>query len=335
MAPALACGARDTDTMQASASVRTPDTSTTLPAANLFSAALNFRPLSTGKERDAESGNDYFGARYYASTMGRFLSPDPLGGHLENPQTLNKYAYVANNPLTATDPTGLDSYLQCNDNSTACGLEVVGYDKHGQAQWANVQGVYDYDNRTFTATVIGNENSDGTGPLVDKTTGTGVYTASVNGSGVQFSNAGGQYASTGVFINGTPQTTFQDAGWANGGQLSGFTWTLTHSKLEANQAEAGEFNFAGTPEQAGQALMNAGFYRPFLGENVGQDEYRSSGSFFTGSNSAHVNVDQINLAPNGSVPRTAGDMHFGEHNLKNPLAFALHCLSDGASVCGW
>ena len=30
----------------------------------------------TGKERDAETGNDYFGARYYASTMGRFLSPD-------------------------------------------------------------------------------------------------------------------------------------------------------------------------------------------------------------------------------------------------------------------
>ena len=30
----------------------------------------------TGKERDTESGNDYFGARYYASSMGRFLSPD-------------------------------------------------------------------------------------------------------------------------------------------------------------------------------------------------------------------------------------------------------------------
>ena len=32
----------------------------------------------TGKERDSESGNDYFGARYYGSMMGRFLSPDPL-----------------------------------------------------------------------------------------------------------------------------------------------------------------------------------------------------------------------------------------------------------------
>lgn len=61
----------------------------------------------TGKERDTESGNDYFEARYFGSSMGRFLSPDPVGGSLANPQTLNKYAYVLNNPLTNTDPTGL------------------------------------------------------------------------------------------------------------------------------------------------------------------------------------------------------------------------------------
>jgi len=65
------------------------------------------RSRSTGKERDAESGNDYFGARYFASSMGRMLSPDPLGGSLANPQSLNKYAYAFNNPLTNTDPTGL------------------------------------------------------------------------------------------------------------------------------------------------------------------------------------------------------------------------------------
>jgi hypothetical protein len=39
----------------------------------------------TGKERDSESGNDYFGARYYASTMGRFLSPDPAGCPIHSP----------------------------------------------------------------------------------------------------------------------------------------------------------------------------------------------------------------------------------------------------------
>jgi len=62
---------------------------------------------SSGKERDAESGNDYFGARYYASTMGRFMSPD-AGPYVPNdPQTWNRYAYGRNNPLKFVDPTGM------------------------------------------------------------------------------------------------------------------------------------------------------------------------------------------------------------------------------------
>jgi RHS repeat-associated protein len=80
----------------------------------------------TGKERDAESGNDYFGARYYASTMGRFMSPDPMGNSVadfSNPQSWNMYAYVLNNPLKYVDPTGLDcAYL----NDTGDGIESTG-----------------------------------------------------------------------------------------------------------------------------------------------------------------------------------------------------------------
>ena len=60
----------------------------------------------TGKERDTESGNDYFGARYYASSMGRFMSPDPGPWQLENPQYLNMYNYALNNPLRYTDAEG-------------------------------------------------------------------------------------------------------------------------------------------------------------------------------------------------------------------------------------
>ena len=67
---------------------------------------------STGKERDTESGNDYFSARYYSSAMGRFMSPDPIimnDLRMINPQRWNKYAYVINNPLILTDPTGKDA----------------------------------------------------------------------------------------------------------------------------------------------------------------------------------------------------------------------------------
>jgi RHS repeat-associated protein len=69
--------------------------------------------LFTGKERDAESGNDYFGARYYASSMGRFMSPDwaaqeePVPyADLDDPQSLNLYSYVRNNPMDRVDADG-------------------------------------------------------------------------------------------------------------------------------------------------------------------------------------------------------------------------------------
>src|SRR5512146_380582 len=63
----------------------------------------------TGKERDTETGLDYFGARYYGSVTGRFSSPDPLlvSATLADPQTWNRYAYVLNKPLKLVDPTGL------------------------------------------------------------------------------------------------------------------------------------------------------------------------------------------------------------------------------------
>ena len=69
--------------------------------------------LCTGKERDAESGLDYFGARYYGSSMGRWTSLDWAAkpeavpySSLDNPQSLNLYGYVLNNPLSKADPDG-------------------------------------------------------------------------------------------------------------------------------------------------------------------------------------------------------------------------------------
>lgn len=85
------------------------------------------RQQFTGKERDRETGLDYFGSRYYSSQQGRFTSPDEvqsnsqafamLGkGHptkqalpyadLNNPQSLNRYSYALNNPLRYKDQDG-------------------------------------------------------------------------------------------------------------------------------------------------------------------------------------------------------------------------------------
>jgi RHS repeat-associated protein len=84
-----------------------------------FAAAVYPGPPSgpgmffTSKERDAETGLDYFGARYFSSSQGRFTSPDwsatpqPVPyADLTDPQTLNLYSYVRNNPLRRADPDG-------------------------------------------------------------------------------------------------------------------------------------------------------------------------------------------------------------------------------------
>ena len=61
----------------------------------------------TGDEYDFETAYNYAVERYQAGRWGRFLSPDILGGALINPQSLNRYAYVLNNPCTLIDPFGL------------------------------------------------------------------------------------------------------------------------------------------------------------------------------------------------------------------------------------
>jgi len=93
-----------------------------------YTSPNSIRQKFTGKERDTESGLDYFLARYYSGAQGRFISPDEFAGgivdpftgqqvgqpgplpyaNIVDPQTLNKYAYVRNNPLPYTDPDGHD-----------------------------------------------------------------------------------------------------------------------------------------------------------------------------------------------------------------------------------
>ena len=69
-----------------------------------MSAAIGF----TGKERDAETGLDYFNARYFSGAQARFTSPDePMADQFaDDPQSWNLYSYVRNNPLRLVDPTG-------------------------------------------------------------------------------------------------------------------------------------------------------------------------------------------------------------------------------------
>ena len=98
--------------------------------------------LFTGKERDAETGLDYFGARYYRQDLGRFTTVDPhhVGGNILDPQSWNAYAYARNNPLRYIDPDGL-SYILCS----RADQKLYVFDKHGV-----LQGTYNAANNVTT-----------------------------------------------------------------------------------------------------------------------------------------------------------------------------------------
>lgn len=89
--------------------------------------------LFAGKERDPETGNNYFGARYYSSLTGRFTTPDPIVAVERNvidPQSWNVYAYVKNNPYRYVDPDGrfwgeLVNLLKAAGSGVASGVSMT------------------------------------------------------------------------------------------------------------------------------------------------------------------------------------------------------------------
>jgi len=111
-----------------------------LPYTNTWPASNNYK--FEGKERDTETGyapfasrlqcrDDDFGARYYSWRFGRWVSADwsavpvPVPyANLTNPQTLNLYAMVADDPESFADLDGHDPNDPCNNNPKACGPQV-------------------------------------------------------------------------------------------------------------------------------------------------------------------------------------------------------------------
>ena len=60
----------------------------------------------TGHKNDPETGLVYMKSRYYDAALCRFISADTMGVRLMNPQTMNRYSYVVNDPVNLVDPDG-------------------------------------------------------------------------------------------------------------------------------------------------------------------------------------------------------------------------------------
>jgi RHS repeat-associated protein len=72
------------------------------------SGAVSTAYRFTGQRLDDSTGLYYYGARYYDAVLGRFVQADTIVPEPGNPQALNRYSYVYNNPLRYTDSTGHD-----------------------------------------------------------------------------------------------------------------------------------------------------------------------------------------------------------------------------------
>ena len=80
----------------------------------------------TGKEEDPETSLYYYGARYYDPQLGRFISADTVVQAPNDPQTLNRYSYCRNNPLSYTDPTGHSFWGDVGDFFKSVFTGIVG-----------------------------------------------------------------------------------------------------------------------------------------------------------------------------------------------------------------
>jgi RHS repeat-associated protein len=188
---------------------------------------------STGKERDAESGNDYFGARYYASSMGRFSIPDPSGmafTSLSNPQSFNMYSYVQNSPLNAVDPDGLDCVYIDNDSGQMTGFNRGDCDN---STTASANSGYYFDG---TVNTIYTTTGDTSGQVVgfqgrSDDTGGDLYDA--NPAGLSFGQPNGSTSTSGM--NTTIDT------WGDFSQTTQFN----HGTHPFRDNNPGDMKFAG------------------------------------------------------------------------------------------
>jgi RHS repeat-associated protein len=135
----------------------------------------------TGKERDAETGLDFFEARYLSSAQGRFTSPDPyniitraedrehFNTYLSQPANWNAYVYTWNNPLRYTDPTGETVYVIAYTTGNEGGDEE--FKRVAQTRANEIRNSKGFDSKKDTVLVQGIKSFDDLKSLVKQANG--------------------------------------------------------------------------------------------------------------------------------------------------------------------
>ncbi len=198
-----------------------------------------------GMERQPETGWDYTFARRYVSTHGRWSSPDPLGGHIEDPQTLNRYVYVRNNPVNLTDPKGLDFYLRCTqtkENTETCQGGYVGTTS------TEASGKRSFARTVVTGDSLRDPNSGNTGTVSEE--GVLITTAQGTFQGEYFNNPAS-------IVNGVDRNPADLTGSA---MLTDFQFHIDDN-CKGTCLASGTFKYGGTPDQTRALLDKRGGFR--------------------------------------------------------------------------
>jgi len=183
----------------------------------------------TGKERDAETGLDYFGARYMSSAQGRFTHPDLklFPDAVYDPQSWNKYGYVRNNPLRLVDPNGEDwkdvagGFLNAFNTNQILG---IGRTESGNSDFRRGQAIGDAVSTIQGAVeIIAGSGGEGAGLGLDAT-GVGAF------AGVPLNVASATVITHGVAVGGLGLKNFANAAFKtdeSGTSSTGQTQTQT------------------------------------------------------------------------------------------------------------
>jgi RHS repeat-associated protein len=240
-------------------------------------------PRYTGKERDTESGLDYFGARYYASSMGRFSSPDPSGLLAQNPadpQSWNLYAYARNNPLSNIDPDGLDCVYA---NDAGNGVESIDHNSSsGECGGSGGSWAPGYVNESWAH-----------------------FNTNTNQFQVASLNNNGSLTANYTMFSAGATTQFNDNESSCTSGCSGFSQTGAQGladQLVGNSTIGGYLSFlAGRQEPLGGGLLNKLVSGPL---NPSQDNWAGPGGFGPpgGQGDWAASVHDYNFSSNGPTP---------------------------------